>query len=184
MQNKARQILTALAPAFLAIPLVAALPMGKNPLGDALGMLGELLNFTALADNTFAIQGLVRFAMFMVVFAVSNYGFIKVFKGDQNPNGKKTANILSFAFALIATVAVDPRIGDANASLWQGILASFVMMFVFVGGGMYAMFGLRPSDQNDNLGWLYHLIGLVLLLFLFFTLTYWAQYTGVGRLLV
>ena len=166
------------AVALAAMPAVLAAPWGNNPLSSALETVGALFNFSSLANNSFAVQGITHFALFMIVFAICHYGLMIVFKGATNPQGKKTAAIVSFAMAMISTIAVNPVIGDANAGLVQGVVASFLMLFVFIGGGIYAIIGIKPTQGNENMSWFFHLLGILLILLLMQVFEIWVRYSG------
>ena len=145
-------------------------------------MISSVFNIRVLENNSFVQEGFLKFMIFIVLFAVSNYG-LKATKVFDKDGGKKTVSIIAFAFSMIGVFMMPTRWLEATGGVITAIMSSFVFILIFIGGAWVAMFTLKPKGDDDKMGWLKNLLGFLLLLFLLFMLDAWAIFTGMPLIL-
>ncbi|HJX05619.1 MAG TPA: hypothetical protein VJ461_02835 [Candidatus Nanoarchaeia archaeon] len=150
---------------------------GISPLNSAIEMISNLFNIEVLRNNTTVQLGFLKFCIFIVLFAVSFFSLRKT-KIFDDAQGKKTAGIVSLAFSLIGTFMMPQEWLLATGGLITVIMSSLIFLGFFWGLAIVAVFILRKKDENDRMGWIKNLMGLMLLLLLLFLLDEWAVVTG------
>jgi hypothetical protein len=160
----------------------SALAYGRTriiALDRGIEMISNVFNIQVLENNSWVQEGFLKFMIFIVLFAVSHFGLKKA-----NILDNKTSGIVSFAFSMIGVFMMPTDWLMATGGVITAIMSSFVFLLIFVGGGVVAMFVLKPKDENDPMGWLKNLLGLMLLFFLLFLIQVWADATKMPLLLL
>jgi hypothetical protein len=163
----------------LASFVLAAGRTGISPLDSAFEMIGRLFNIQALR-SPYVQEGFLKFMLFIVLFAISNFGLNKIFNnGGNNPQGKKVAGIISFAFSMIGIFMMPTAWLNVTGGIVAAIMSSFIFIFIFYGGMYVAMAILRDKEGSKSPGWLMNLFGILLLLLLIALLELWQQFAQV-----
>ncbi|MBN1793171.1 fibronectin type III domain-containing protein [Candidatus Woesearchaeota archaeon] len=165
----------------LITPAVFAYSSGISPLDGAVVMISNLFNIRSLQDNVIVREGFLKFMLFMVMFAVSNYSLLYAFKAKDNPQGKKTAGIVAFAFSMIGVFMMPTDWLMATGGTLTAVMSSVVFGIIFWGGSYAAVFLLRgkPDDKDKAAGWVKNLMGLMIILLLIMLLQAWAVFTRI-----
>ena len=112
---------------------------GISPLDTGIEALSDLFNIQAL-NNSYIQEGFLKFAIFIVLFALSFYSLGYVFdKGGGNPQGKKTAGVISFAFSMIGVFMMPREWLMATGGTITAVMSSLVFVGVFFGGAYVAV---------------------------------------------
>jgi hypothetical protein len=159
---------------FLSIVVsVSALGTGVKPMDRGIEVISNLFNIQSLQSNEQVQIGFLKFALFIVLFAVSNQSLkrLKVFD-------KKTAGITAFAFSTIGVFMMPHIWLLATGSTITGIMSSLIFLGFFIGLSYVAVFVLRPKENNPQMGLAKHLLGLILLFLLLTLLDDWALFVG------
>ncbi|MBN2459716.1 hypothetical protein JXB28_05515 [Candidatus Woesearchaeota archaeon] len=173
-------LLIILAPGTLAY----SVRTGVSPLNKAIEMIANLFNIQALQNNQTVQEGFLKFMIFVVLFAVSNFSLTKIKGIFDEAQGKKTAGIISFAFSMIGTFMMPTEWLLATGGLITVIMSSIIFLGFFWGLAIVAVFVLRKKGEDDNMGWIKNLMGVILLLLLLFLLDEWAQMVGLPIILM
>jgi hypothetical protein len=150
-----RKHIGALLAAVLALPLVAAADFSNvtNAVNKMFGLFGAFFN-VQLPDPI--LEGLARGLYFLVLFALINYILRQTrFKDDQ---GKRTANIISFALALIAAFFIPAGLMTNLASYWS---AFFVALGIIILPLVALIWSFRPKKDGRTAS--EHLMGAALI---------------------
>ena len=154
----------------IAIPGVSAYT-GISPLDGAMTLIATLFNLPSL-QNPAIQEGFLKFMLFVVLFAISNFGLMKAFdKAGNNAQGRRAANIIAFAFSMIGIFMMPTFWLRATGGVITAIMSSFVFILIFWGGAWLAMKVLTGDKLKD-------LFGVSLLLFLLFLVGVWANVTN------
>ena len=162
-------LLIILAPETLAY----SVRTGISPLNKAIELISNLFNIEILKNNETVQAGFLKFMIFVVLFAVSNFALKKT-----NIFDAKTAGIVSFAFSMIGTFMMPTQWLMATGGLITVIMSSLIFLGFFWGLAVVAVFVLRKKGEDDQMGWIKNLLGLLLLLLLIFLVDEWAQVVG------
>ena len=95
------------------------------------------------------------------MFAVANMALKKTKIFDN-----KTAGIVSFAFSTIGVFMMPIEWLNATGGLVTVIMSSIIFLGFFIGLAIVAVFVLRKKGDDDKMGWIKNLLGVVLLLLL------------------
>jgi hypothetical protein len=152
---------------------------GISPLNGAIEMISNLFNIEVLRSNETVQIGFLKFMIFVVLFAVANFSLKKTKIFDN-----KTAGIVSFAFSMIGTFMMPHQWLLATGGLITVIMSSVIFLGFFWGLAVVAVFVLRKKGEEDNMGWIKNLMGLMLLLLLLFLVDEWAQVVGLPLIFV
>ena len=173
---------------FLSILLIILVPQvfavsfrtGISPLNKGIETISNLFNINILQTNETVQVGFLKFMIFIVLFSVSFYGLkvTKIFDKDNN----KTAGIVSFAFSMIGTFMMPTDWLKATGGLITLIMSSVIFLGFFIGLAIVAMFVLKPKKEDDPMGWVMNLLGIVLLLLLITLLDDWISIAQVPGL--
>ena len=138
-----------------------------------IGAISNLFNIQSLQSNEFVRIGFLKFALFIVLFAVSNQGLkrVRIFNN-------RTAGITAFAFSMIGVFMMPLAWLLATGDTITAIMSSFIFLGFFIGLSVVAMFVLAKKGEDDEAGWIKNLLGLVLLFFLLILLDDWALFVG------
>jgi hypothetical protein len=166
---------------FLSLLLIISAPgtlaysvrTGISPLNKAIEMISNLFNIEVLRNNETVQTGFLKFMIFIVLFAVSNFALKKTKILDN-----KTAGIVSFAFSMIGTFMMPTQWLMATGGLITVVMSSLIFLGFFWGLAVVAVFVLRKKGEDDQMGWIKNLLGLLLLLLLIFLVDEWAQVVG------
>jgi hypothetical protein len=182
--NKILRLATtyALAAALLSVAVLAAGRTGISPLDNSFELIGRLFNVQALR-NPYVQEGFLKFMLFIVLFAVSNFALNKVFNRDGgNIQGRKVAGIVSFSFSMIGIFMMPTNWLNVTGGMVTAIMSSFVFILIFYGGIYAAMVILKPNDDSKAPGWLMNLLGILLLFLLIALLELWQNYAQIPLL--
>ncbi len=152
---------------------------GISPLNRAIEMISELFNISVLQNNQHVQMGFLKFMLFIVLFAVSYMALKKVKVFDN-----KTAGIVSFAFSMIGVFMMPASWLLGTGGLITLIMSSTIFLGFFVGLGIVAVFVLRKKGEDDQMGWIKNLLGIILLLLLLFLLDEWAVIAGLPTVIM
>jgi hypothetical protein len=103
----------------LALPSAFAYKTGISPLNKVLEMIGSMFQFQ-MSDTVLA--GVIRFLFFIVIFTVLNMTARTTIWSGEDPLKKRTANIVSLAFAAIAVFFIKTTLIINIASVWAALL--------------------------------------------------------------
>jgi hypothetical protein len=158
---------------------------GISPLDGAFEIIGRLFNIQAL-KNSYVQEGFLKLMLFVVVFAVSNMILTKVFTKGNNPQGKKVAGIVSFAFSMIGIFLMPTAWLNVTGGVVVAVMSSLIFLLIFYGGMYVAMAYLKPADEGTDPknqlkapGWFLNLLGILLLFFLLGLLSIWQDFAQV-----
>lgn len=171
---------------FLSLLLIVLAPnvfgysirTGISPLNKAIEVIANLFNIEVLRTNEAVQIGFLKFMIFVVLFAVSNFSLTKIKGIFDEAQGKKTAGIISFAFSMIGTFMMPIAWLQATGGLITVIMSSIIFLGFFWGLAIVAVFVLRKKDEEDKMGWIKNLLGLLLLFLLIFLVDEWGQVVG------
>ncbi len=145
---------------------------GISPLNSAIELISRLFNIEVLQNNEVVQQGFLKFMIFIVLFAVSNYSLKKTKIFDA-----KTAGIVSFAFSMIGVFMMPTDWLLATGGLVTLVMSSIIFLGFFWGLAIVAVFVLRKKGDDDKMGWIKNLLGIILLLILLTLVDDWAVIT-------
>lgn len=151
---------------------------GISPLNRAVEMIANLFNIEVLRNEAVQV-GFLKFMIFVVLFAVSNFALkqTKIFDA-------KTAGIISFAFSMIGTFMMPHTWLLATGGLITVVMSSIIFIGFFWGLAIVAVFVLRKKGEDDKMGWIKNLLGILLLFLLLFLLDEWAMVVGLPTILL
>lgn len=170
-KNTVRYLFYSLLMIFIAPQVFAYGRTGVSPLDKGIEAISNVFNIQILRTNESVQTGFMMFMIFIVLFAVSNMALKRVKFFD-----KKTAGIVSFAFSAIGVFMMPKEWLMATGGLITALMSSVIFLMVFIGLSVVAVFTLRPKGDDDKMGWLKNLLGLILLLLLLFLLDEWAAF--------
>ncbi len=151
-----------------ALPSAAAYYQGIRPLNTFVQMIANF--FTAPALKNYYVQvGVIRFALFLVVFSVANMAFKRV--GFEN----RVAGTVSFVVGFISAFFMPEPWLIATGGTITGLVAAAVLLGVIGTGIYWAMVKLRGNA-------LYHFFGLIILFVLIEVVLIYASLIGVDVL--
>ncbi len=156
-------------PKQLFIAAIAASPLalaaiGFDPMDTVLRMIADFFTFDAL-QNDRVQEGVIRFALFILYFAIANFSLKKFFD-------KKTAGIASFIFAFLGIFLMPEQ--------WVKLTGGTIS--VIVGGGLIlsllgGLIYFAMIEMNDN--WVEHLLGILILLAVAWLIIIYVSFTGI-----
>lgn len=157
--NSVRFLIFSIFAVFLTLPSVFAAPRSGVGILDApIQLISNIFNIRILSENPLAQEGFLKFALFMVLFSLSFWSLRKVFDSDgKNPQGKRTAMVISFAFSMIGIFMMPTQWFNGTGGILAAILTSVVFMAFFFGLAYVAVAKL-------NNGLLQNFFGLMILI--------------------
>jgi hypothetical protein len=110
--------------ALVALPFVAAdkANTGISPLNSVIELLSTLLNIPVLSNPTVKL-GFIKFALFVILMAISHYGFRQIPGMGQDA---KTVGVLSVMFSLIGALLMPANWVSANGAVITTIYSGFI----------------------------------------------------------
>jgi hypothetical protein len=134
----------------LSAPAVFAINTGVPRINDTINrvfdIFGAFFNFNL---NSTYYDGVIKGLFFLAFFALFNWSARKLFNdtGPAAALNKKTANIISFALALIATFLTPNGILMDLGAIWSVIL---VLLFALLPPAIALMIAYKPRGEGEN----------------------------------
>jgi hypothetical protein len=157
-------------------PSGLALGTGVGFLDMGIEAISRLFNIQSLQENGYIQEGFLKFALFIVIFAVSNASLKKV-KGIFD---KKTAGVVAFSFSMIGVFMMPTEWLLATGGLVTAVMSSLIFLGFFWGLAVVSVFVLRKKGEDDKMGWIKNLLGLILIFILLTLLDDWALFVGIS----
>jgi len=145
---------------------VFSLGTGIGAMDRGIEAISRLFYIQALQESEYIQVGFLKFALFIVIFAVSNQSLKKIKVFDN-----KTAGLTAFAFSTIGVFMMPLPWLMATGGTITAIMSSLVFMLFFWGLAFVASF-------KFNKNFLQKLVGLLLLFTLLALLETWAVFVG------